>query len=241
MWYILFNFVRAHINMNIRDFNFQTNTFFSSIDSCSIQNVMKTTINHCRNDYNWYDDNTAAYKPFWKEASEAEQEELDKSKTDPFVYQNSYRSGFTFDYIVYCASKIEHSTILYTRSLCVSVFLLLMYLYIRLMYLYIRLKNMPYPATLTTYKGGGYVFNFERSYRRTKRNLTRLREEDWLDLTTRAIFLEFTVYNPNANLFASAIMVSEFPSWGGAIHRTEFKVGNCQCHLDIGVLLIYLV
>lgn len=89
-----------------------------------------------------------------------------------------------------------------------------------------RLKNAPYVATLATYKGGGYVINFERSYRRTKRNLTRLREEDWLDLRTRAVFLEFTVYNPNANLFASAIMVSEFPSWGSAIHRTEFKVSR---------------
>lgn len=101
-----------------------------------------------------------------------------------------------------------------------------------------RLKNMPYLATLQTYKGGGYVFNFERSYRRTKRNLTRLREEDWLDLRTRAIFLEFTVYNPNANLFASAIMVSEFPSWGSAIHRTEFKVsgllkGKQQCRMRL--------
>jgi len=79
-------------------------------------------------------------------------------------------------------------------------------------------------ATLQTYKGGGYVVNFERSYRRTARNLTRLREENWLDLRTRAIFLEFTVYNPNANLFASAIMVTEFPATGAAVPRSEFKV-----------------
>ena len=87
-----------------------------------------------------------------------------------------------------------------------------------------RLKNAPYVATLQTYKGGGYVVNFERSFRRTARNLTRLRQENWLDLRTRAIFLEFTVYNPNSNLFASAILVTEFPSWGSAIPRSEIKV-----------------
>ena len=68
------------------------------------------------------------------------------------------------------------------------------------------------------------MVNFERSFRRTARNLTRLRQENWLDLRTRAIFLEFTVYNPNSNLYASAIMVTEFPSWGAAVPRSEFKV-----------------
>ena len=79
-------------------------------------------------------------------------------------------------------------------------------------------------ATLNTYKGGGYVMNFERSYRRTKRNLTRLREEDWLDLRTKAMFLEYTVYNPNANLFASIILTTEFPATGAAVPRSEIKV-----------------
>lgn len=87
-----------------------------------------------------------------------------------------------------------------------------------------RLKSAPYVATLQTYKGGGYVVNFERSYRRTARNLTRLREQDWLDLRTRAVLLEFTVYNPNSNLFASAVLITEFPSYGAAIARSEFKV-----------------
>ncbi|KAK3592416.1 hypothetical protein CHS0354_004041, partial [Potamilus streckersoni] len=86
-----------------------------------------------------------------------------------------------------------------------------------------KLKNAPYVATVQTYKGGGYVLNFERSYRRTIRNVTRLRSEGWLDLNTRAVFLEFSVFNPNMNLFASIIMVQEFTAIGGAIPRSEFK------------------
>ena len=98
----------------------------------------------------------------------------------------------------------------------------------QLVLFFLRLKNAPYMATLQSYKGGGYVVNFERSFRRTARNLTRLRQENWLDLRTRAIFLEFTVYNPNSNLYGSAIMVTEFPSWGSAVARSEFKVRNIK-------------
>ncbi|WAQ97174.1 PKD2-like protein [Mya arenaria] len=153
-------------------------------DSCSILGLMEPVIDHCRTDYNWFDDDTKAHLPFWKETSEENTTILEERTDDPFVYQNSY-----------------------------------------------RLKNMPYLATLQTYKGGGYVVNFERSYRRTARNLTRLREQDWLDLRTRAVFLEFTVYNPNANLFASAIMVTEFPATGAAVPRTEFKIFRLQSYV----------
>ncbi|XP_052262941.1 uncharacterized protein LOC127866462 [Dreissena polymorpha] len=104
----------------------------------------------------------------------------------------------------------------------------------------IRLKSMPYMATLRTYKGGGYVVNFERSFRRTARNLTRLREQDWLDLRTRAIILEFTVYNPNANLFASAIMTTEFPATGAAVPRSEFKIFRLQNYVGgFGIVVIF--
>lgn len=36
-----------------------------------------------------------------------------------------------------------------------------------------------------------------------------LQENDWLDRYTRAIFLEFTTYNPNANMFCLITLVSE--------------------------------
>ncbi|KAL3878017.1 hypothetical protein ACJMK2_035653 [Sinanodonta woodiana] len=103
----------------------------------------------------------------------------------------------------------------------------------------LKLKNAPYVATVQTYKGGGYVFNFERSYRRTIRNVTRLRSEDWLDLNTRAVFLEFSVFNPNMNLFASIIMVQEFTAIGGAIPRSEFKIFRLHSYIGAyGVIVI---
>ena len=54
----------------------------------------------------------------------------------------------------------------------------------------------------------------------------KAKDNDWLDLNTRAIFLEFTVYNPNVNLFASSVLLIEFLSTGGATARAEVKVSH---------------
>ena len=51
-----------------------------------------------------------------------------------------------------------------------------------------------------------------------------LEDHDWLDVNSRAVFLEFTVYNANVNLFGSVIMLIEFMSTGGAVTRAEVKV-----------------
>jgi len=40
---------------------------------------------------------------------------------------------------------------------------------------------------------------------------------DWIDERTRAIILEFTVYNPNADLFATVMLIFEFSSNGAII------------------------
>ncbi len=46
----------------------------------------------------------------------------------------------------------------------------------------------------------------------------------WIDVRTRAVFLEFTVYNANINLYGSVIMLVEWMATGGAITRAEVKV-----------------
>ena len=49
--------------------------------------------------------------------------------------------------------------------------------------------------------------------------LTRLRGWNWIDRRTRAVFLEFTVFNPNTNLFAYVEYLFEFPTIGGVIPK----------------------
>ena len=72
--------------------------------------------------------------------------------------------------------------------------------------------------------GGGYTFTFKRTMDHTIRLLEELERYEWVDVHTRALFIEFTLYNANANLFGSAILLIEFMSTGSAITSCEVKV-----------------
>lgn len=66
---------------------------------------------------------------------------------------------------------------------------------------------------------------------------------DWIDEKTRAVFLEFNLYNPNADLFTVAVIMFEFSNNGGIIpshhflssklyaYSTDFEVMMTVCQL----------
>ena len=54
----------------------------------------------------------------------------------------------------------------------------------------------------------------------------------WIDYYTRAVFLEFTVYNPNVNLFSYVNYLMEFPATGGIIASPRiisFQIYSGMC------------
>ena len=63
-----------------------------------------------------------------------------------------------------------------------------------------------------------------RSRKKTERLLNILENLEWLDTKTRGIFMEFTLYNANVNLFGSVIMLVEWMAAGSAVTRAEVKV-----------------
>ena len=77
--------------------------------------------------------------------------------------------------------------------------------------------------------GGGYTFSFKRTKEHTLRLLEEMKLYDWVDVNTRAIFVEFTLYNANVNLFGSMIMLIEFMATGSAIVDAEVKVRSLSC------------
>ena len=72
-----------------------------------------------------------------------------------------------------------------------------------------------------TYGGGGYLLKFSRDRPRALAIVDELMREDWIDRSTRAIFVEFTLYNANANLFIFAQYIIEFTELGGAFNWVE--------------------
>ncbi|CAF4665152.1 unnamed protein product [Rotaria sp. Silwood1] len=103
------------------------------------------------------------------------------------------------------------------------------------------------------YDGGGYIYEFRGRLNDIKKNLTVLQQLSWIDRLTRAIFIQFSLYNPNAELFTSAIITVEFLVTSGLISSSRFdpfrfhnnlkgfsSVFHLICATIYLVLIIYL-
>ncbi|XP_036065666.1 polycystic kidney disease protein 1-like 2 [Oryzias melastigma] len=64
------------------------------------------------------------------------------------------------------------------------------------------------------YRGGGFVVELGPDLSNASSTLEYLFENKWLDMYTRAIFVEFTVYNANVNLFCIITLLMETTAVG---------------------------
>jgi polycystin 1L2 len=83
------------------------------------------------------------------------------------------------------------------------------------------LDNYPYMTGLNTYLGDGYVFNLTGSLNELQSNLTLLRKLNWIDRQTRAIFIQFLLFNPNINMFAYLNILFEILPSGNMINSIQ--------------------
>ena len=77
--------------------------------------------------------------------------------------------------------------------------------------------------------GGGYLFkmnNLGYDPSILKSDIEKLKDNGWIDRQTRAVFVEFTIYNPNINLFSSCLILFEFISTGQIIKSSQFSPIN---------------
>ncbi|XP_044884096.1 polycystic kidney disease 2-like 2 protein isoform X2 [Mauremys mutica] len=72
------------------------------------------------------------------------------------------------------------------------------------------------------YSGGGFTFTLPKSRSESIRKLAFLRRNGWLTRGTRVVFIDFSVYNANINLFCVVRLVVEFPATGGALPSSQF-------------------
>jgi len=75
-------------------------------------------------------------------------------------------------------------------------------------------------------------------------NITLLREMNWIDRQTRAIFAEFSVYNPNINLVMVSTILIEFLPSGSILTSTRFDPLNLFGLSSLGgvyTLIEYLI
>nr|XP_006042336.2 polycystin-2 isoform X3 [Bubalus bubalis] len=76
---------------------------------------------------------------------------------------------------------------------------------------------------IATYSGAGYYLDLSRTREETAAQVANLKKNVWLDRGTRAIFIDFSVYNANINLFCVIRLLIEFPATGGVIPSWQFQ------------------
>ncbi len=74
---------------------------------------------------------------------------------------------------------------------------------------------------MSVYGGGGYIAELDISRQVAEMAFNELYEARWVDRNTRGVFLEFTLYNANKNMFCYVSILVEFPESGGVIEFTN--------------------
>uniref|UniRef100_A0A1I8FPC1 EF-hand domain-containing protein n=1 Tax=Macrostomum lignano TaxID=282301 RepID=A0A1I8FPC1_9PLAT len=79
------------------------------------------------------------------------------------------------------------------------------------------------PGEISSYPGSGYYVDLSRNKEDSTAQLNELFTGLWIDRGTRVVFVDFTVYNANINLFCVVKLVLELPATGGAIPSSDFR------------------
>ncbi|XP_069463204.1 polycystin-1-like protein 2 isoform X2 [Ambystoma mexicanum] len=86
-----------------------------------------------------------------------------------------------------------------------------------------QLRSHPVWGKLAMYRGGGYVVYLGSHPKNASRVIQYLYSNVWLDTYTRAVFVEFTVYNANVNLFCIIRLAFETNALGAFFTHSELQ------------------
>ncbi|NXX70741.1 PK1L2 protein, partial [Spizella passerina] len=86
-----------------------------------------------------------------------------------------------------------------------------------------KLRGHPSWGKFAVYSGGGYVIHLGTDPQNASRILQYLFNNVWLDTFTRAVFVEFTVYNANVNLFCIISLMFESNALGAFFTSAELQ------------------
>jgi polycystin 1L2 len=98
------------------------------------------------------------------------------------------------------------------------------------------LQGSSFQGEFNTYEGGGYVYELRGKLDYLKGNLSLLRDMSWIDRQTRAVFAEFSVYNPNVNLIMVSTILVEFLESGSILTTARFDPMNLFDDIGSGAL-----
>lgn len=80
-----------------------------------------------------------------------------------------------------------------------------------------QLEGFKHWGEFGVYGGGGYVQDLDTEEATSRLWIKSLQDNGWLERGTRAVFIDFNLYNANINLFCVVRLLCEFPATGGVI------------------------
>ncbi|XP_034536196.1 polycystic kidney disease protein 1-like 2 [Notolabrus celidotus] len=102
-----------------------------------------------------------------------------------------------------------------------------------------KLRVLPIWGSVRLYRGGGFVVDLGPDLQNSSRTLQYLYDNTWFDVYTQAIFVEFTVYNANVNLFCIVTLLLETTAIGAFQFRSELQ--NVRLYPATGGLHIFVM
>ena len=103
-----------------------------------------------------------------------------------------------------------------------------------------ELNSRPMTGTYNSYDGGGYVAALGYDEETSKGVLAETLGKGWIDRRTKAVILEFAVFNVNTNLLTIATYFYEVKATGVAY--TTAKVDTLELYsTDSGAVMFYLI
>lgn len=81
-----------------------------------------------------------------------------------------------------------------------------------------------FPGTIGNYPGSGFLLDFAASSDQRQAQLVNLQESHWIDIKTRAVFLDMAFYNPNTDMFITIRMLFEFHSCGSVSMMPTYRI-----------------
>ncbi|XP_066275447.1 polycystin-1-like protein 2 [Branchiostoma lanceolatum] len=97
----------------------------------------------------------------------------------------------------------------------------------------------PLYGLFSSYYDGGYIVDLSDDMNTDLDTVDMLEQLSWIDDNTRAVVIEMVVYNPNANLFSTVELMTEFSTIGKAFPKTQVTtVRLYQYVTDWGYVMI---
>lgn len=85
-----------------------------------------------------------------------------------------------------------------------------------------KIGGYPYFGLLATYSGGGYITQLIN----TGDGIQDLKQNNWIDQRTRALFLEVSVYNAQVDMFGIATFLTEWMPTNGVLYFDNVKAAR---------------